>query len=504
MRARGIWGSVLSLLVNVPVFAQANIPKVEGPATSRLSADAPEASDSAKEIILRGTLTHADNQTYRKVPFTVPAGTRRITVTLSYTGKEAGVVLNLGIWDDEGFRGWGGGKRGPITLSATDATPSYSPGAIHAGTWNLMVGIPYLPENVTSEYTATIRFDDAPAAFSPAVRTAAGWYRGDLHMHTAQSDGTCESLSGKKVSCPLFKTLEAASARGLDFVAITDHNAISQYNDLRELAPYFDNMLLMHGREITTYQGHANVFGTDRFIDFRVGSAEVPDMNTVLREVRDAHAIISINHPMDKSGRQCLGCGWTPPAYDPGLVEAVEVVTGGNAAGIAFWEQLLNRGFHLAGIGGSDNHSPVAHPPPGPGSVGYPTTVIFARELSEDAIVDGIRAGHAFVDLEGTRDRQLEMTGHAGSLAAMMGDGLKVRAGEEVTFNVHTAHVAGARLEIVEDGEVRDDLGAKIGSDDETKTFTLRADANHHWIRANVRAADAKLLLVGNPIYFEF
>ncbi|HVJ07209.1 MAG TPA: CehA/McbA family metallohydrolase [Acidisarcina sp.] len=433
----------------------------------------------------------------------MPSGTGRITVELSYTGKEDGVVLNLGIWDTERFRGWGGGKRGPITISETDATPSYLSGAIPAGTWTLLLGIPYLPENVTAQYTARVQFDEPPA-FSPAVRTGAGWYRGDLHMHDAHSDGTCESRNGKNVSCPLFKTLESAAARGLDFVAITDHNTISQYNDLRELAPYFDNMLLMHGREITTYQGHANVYGTDRFIDFRIGSPEVANMNALLRQVRDAKAIISINHPAHQSGHHCLGCGWTPPDFDPGLIQAVEVVNGGNPAGIPFWQQLLNRGFHIAGIGGSDNHNPIAFPPPGPGSIGYPTTVIYARELSEDAIIDGIRAGHVFVDLEGSRDRRLEMTGHSGSATAMMGDALKVRAGEEIPFNVHIAHAVGARLEIIQDGAVRDDLATSIGSEDESHTFIVRADANHHWIRANVRAADGKLLLIGNPIYFEF
>jgi len=33
--------------------------------------------------------------------------------------------------------------------------------------------------------------------------------------------------------------------RGLDFIAITDHNATSQYNPMRELQPYFDKLLLI-------------------------------------------------------------------------------------------------------------------------------------------------------------------------------------------------------------------------------------------------------------------
>src|SRR5258708_32546144 len=38
--------------------------------------------------------------------------------------------------------------------------------------------------------------------------------------NTAHSDGSCTSLAGAKVPCPVFVTLEAAAHRGLDFVAV--------------------------------------------------------------------------------------------------------------------------------------------------------------------------------------------------------------------------------------------------------------------------------------------
>ena len=98
------------------------------------------------------------------------------------------------------------------------------------------------------------------------------WFRGDLHMHTAHSDGQCPSQTGKMVPCPLFFTADAAARRGLDFIAITDHNASSQYDAMRELQPYFDKVLLIPGREITTFQGHINFLGSTDFIDFRLDS----------------------------------------------------------------------------------------------------------------------------------------------------------------------------------------------------------------------------------------
>ena len=42
----------------------------------------------APDLVLRGTLTGADHQTYRRVPLTVPAGVERVTIAFDYTGKE--------------------------------------------------------------------------------------------------------------------------------------------------------------------------------------------------------------------------------------------------------------------------------------------------------------------------------------------------------------------------------------------------------------------------------
>jgi predicted metal-dependent phosphoesterase TrpH len=38
-------------------------------------------------------------------------------------------------------------------------------------------------------------------------------------------------------------------------VALTEHNTISHATSLRELARYFDDMLLIPAREVTTFRG---------------------------------------------------------------------------------------------------------------------------------------------------------------------------------------------------------------------------------------------------------
>lgn len=39
--------------------------------------------------------------------------------------------------------------------------------------------------------------------------------------------------------------------------------------------------------------------------------------------------------------------------------------------------------------------------------------------------------------------------------------------------------------------------------DDVRRTFDLIADGKRHWLRADVRSADGKILLLGNPIYLQ-
>src|SRR5262249_44290037 len=157
--------------------------------------------------------------------------------------------------------------------------------------------------------------------------------------------------------------------------------------------------------------------------------------------------------PNSPSGEDCMGCGWNPPGYDFAKTDAVEIANGGGlrAFGIDdrvfafnFWYGLLDKGFHPTAIGGSDNHDADASD-----GIGTPTTVVYAAELSQPAILDGIKAGHVFIDVEGTKDRLLEIK----SGGAMMGDQVPGKA----AISVHVHGVPGGHVEIVKDGVVEKD-----------------------------------------------
>jgi hypothetical protein len=489
------------------------------PSAAAVQQAASQAQSTTTGLVIEGTVSGSQNQSYVMAPFSVPAGTERVTITFDYTGKERHTNLDLGLLDPSELRCWSGGNKSMLTVGLMDATPSCLPGAIPPGTWNVLVGVPNIRASVESLYTIHVYLSSTgavaaePAVLREPLRTGPAWFRGDLHMHTAHSDGQCPSQTGRMVPCPLFFTVDAAARRGLDFIAITDHNASSQYNAMRELQPYFDKVLLIPGREITTFQGHINFLGSTDFIDFRLdshsGGKTVPDLNTLLRDAARVGAVTSINHPNSPTGEICLGCGWTPATpVDMHLLTGVEAVNGGDEqygiSDLSFWNKELNRGCRLTGIGGSDNHRPM-QPLDQIGSVGSPTTVVYATELSTLAILDGIRAGHVFIDLAGTRDRLLDLTAQTANQAAHGGDSLEAARGDAVQFEAHVATAAGGKVLWIEDGqEIAPPTNADVSSAQQTVPLPWTSDGGRHWFRAEVAGTNGNLWLIGNPIYINW
>lgn len=475
-----------------------------------------EASDApAPDLILRGLITRADHETYRSEIFEVPAGVTRLTIAFAYDRAHR-TTIDLGLFDGHRFRGWSGGDKSLFTLAAEDATASYLPGPIGAGRWKLVLGVPNIRVGITAAYTAKIYFARAPAAprvstFSDQpLRPGLAWYRGDLHMHTAHSDGGCCAQSGSRAPSPLYRSVEAAAARGLDFIAITDHNTTSHFHAMRELQPAFDQLLLIPGREITTFHGHANIFGPTGFIDFRLGAESLPDADALCDAAEAMGGLLAVNHPCLPSNELCMGCGWTAPSTDFSRVQAIEVANGGAErvmggeegpfSGIPFWHARLNEGHRITGIGGSDNHD-ASLAPDVFSAIGKPTTLIHAASLCEAAIVEAIRMGRVAIDLDGAGDRTLDLTARCAGRTAIMGEEIAAGEGETLDFEATVAGVAG-HFEVIMDGETMPlDCETTVAPAATTRGFTLLADGQRHWVRLNVRAGDGRLMMIGNPIY---
>lgn len=337
---------------------------------------------------------------YLYLPFEVPAGTTRIDIALAYP-KASDCIIDLGCFDPrdtgfpaaQGFRGWSGGARDRAFVATDDATPGYIPGPIPPGTWHVALGLYRVPPT-GAEVTVRIGLDDAPRAVLPPPvarqprRPGAGWYRGDLHSHTHHSD----ARGG-------FDLLHRAARQArLDFLAVSDHNTVAQR---RETAPATSpDLIFLRAMEITTAEGHANVFGLDDWIDFRLTAPE--DAHVLAREVHAKGGLLSVNH--DKPP-----IPWT---FDWPEADCQEVWQqtwlARNGVSLGRWQDRLARGLRLSAIGGSDYHQPDALAPEGPFGLARPCTVLWLVELSEAAVLDAMKAGRGYVT-ESPAGPQLEI-----------------------------------------------------------------------------------------------
>jgi hypothetical protein len=230
-------------------------------------------------------------------------------------------------------------------------------------------------------------------------------------------------------------------------------------------------------------------------------------VDEVVKDVVSKGGIASVNHADAPGGEICMGCRWEPPtAVDMRPFTAIEVINGGEAmlSSADMWERQLRSGSRLTAIGGSDNHNALADSAQ-PGAIGYPTTVVEAKQLSVAAILDGIRAGHVFIDLTASHDRLLELDARDIGTQAHMGDTLAAGPGELVRIDVHVVACAQAALHLLVDGKDREPASPlPIAGPDETLKTTWSSDGNRHWIRAEVRDSGGKLLLLGNSVYINF
>lgn len=189
----------------------------------------------------------------------------------------------------------------------------------------------------------------------------------DLHVHTSFSDG---------LGAPV-DILGRADARGLDGLAITDHDTLEGFFRAKELD---SDLLLIPGYEVETEAGHILVLGLEELPP----SVESIGYDGLIGWVRSNGGLTVIAHPAISRFHIAK---WmrSPP-------DAVEVL---NAAYPL--EYFVRRGLEASerigvpGVGGSDAHSPIF--------VGDAYTVVEVQSAALDDVLWAIRAG--LVQFEG-------------------------------------------------------------------------------------------------------
>ena len=471
----------------------------------------PVAEPGGRPVVIKGTAFPGDEKQYRLLAFDVRPGTGRLEV--DYDWKPLGpsipdnlltqTIFDLGLWDEhgyrsaEGFRGWSGSRHKSVFLQADAAQRGYRPGAITPGTWHVDLGVAAVGPT-GAEWTVRIqakRNPEGPTAGQPTpepdpvdpahvARAEPGWYHGDFHMHSWHSNPHGPTPD---------EFVAFARAAKLDFLPVTEyvvgHHWV-QYGRVQRDNP---DLVIWPGREIVTYHGHVQSLGeTPGFIEFRHGFEDVT-IADIQREVRAHGALFGVNHPTTFPGplfrNLCRGCEFElGDDIDWAAVDTIEVLTasalvdpkeyhlpdvGGlhianpfSRTAIALWEKLLNEGHKITAVCGSDDKL-------GP-NLGTCATAVYATELSRAAVIEGIRAGRAYVRTRGVAGSPaLELAAVApGQPQGAMGSIMAVDLATDVELRVTVTGGQGQTLRLV--CNALDVDAVMVDADPFEHTFTVR------------------------------
>ncbi|HYH58566.1 MAG TPA: CehA/McbA family metallohydrolase [Thermoleophilaceae bacterium] len=418
-------------------------------------------------------------------------------------------------WGPAEFRGWGGSSHPDVTVSAAGFSPEqdyladpkghvpgrttrgFLPGPIEAGEWAAELGVAAVVSQLEGDMDGRVAWRlevelteaDTGPPYDPArysekpARRGAGWYAGDLHVHAEHSalgDATMNEVFD-------FAFSPRPEGAGLDFLTLSDYVSGGAWGEIGRHQETYPDRLIIPSAEVITYRGHTNSHSNTTYMDYRTGPLYERATDGTLKKVRAAtpprlifdrvHAaggVTQINHPtifpsdVPAFANLCRGCPWdySDAQTDYTKVDTWEVHTGPAGFGdppvpnpftltaIDAWDALRAEGHRVTAVAVSDSHN-AGRTPGGitQSPIGQGTTMVFAEELSREAIMRAIRLGHVFVKVwsSDAPDLRLDAVTPDGA-RAMMGDPL---AATEATF---TARVTGGggedrRLIVLRDGQ---------------------------------------------------
>lgn len=337
------------------------------------------------------------------------------------------------------------------------------------------------------------------------------WVAGDLHVHTIYSHdsygGPLDDNTGPEDFYTLGWTVTEqaaiAKSRGLDYLAITDHNDTRSQADIGwgvgqtlglTMIPAYENSLAGHAQML----GATACYAPEGRLGTSVDCNSFPEKtSTRIQQLANAlradGGAFQINHPASEMV--------DPDAWDWGygydvVPDSVEVwnigpwvfqppapASNSNDDSLRYWEGWLNRGYHVAATGGSDNHWRSTTAVQG---VGQPTTWVYVTQQGAAGVIDGIRAarttvshqppayGGARIFLEADADGN-------GTFEAMIGD--TVPPGSAMRVRAENV-VPGGILRIV----------TNLGSEEHLALPETRftPTPNAKWVRAEIRVPDAQ------------
>ncbi|MBW3663820.1 MAG: CehA/McbA family metallohydrolase [Actinobacteria bacterium] len=473
--------------------------------------DAPRCVPDGDPVVLTGEVETEDARTYGVFPFEVAAGTTRVEVDYDWADRVPApstpltqTVLDLGLWDQDGyreqagFRGWSGSRHRSVFVQSDDAERTYFPGTVEPGVWWAELGFAAVGPSGAS-WEVHIRCLDPEVGPPPepdpvdpdhVADPSPGWYHGDFHMHGFHSNPNAPDYQA---------FAHFARSQGLDFFPLTEYVTGVHWEQLGAVQRANPDVLFWPSREIITYFGHAISLGpTPGYYEYRHGFEDIT-IGAIQREVVARGALFQIAHPTTFEGPAfrsfCRGCEWElSDEIDLRQVHTIEVQTGPGtvhpggdpdapafenpfmAEAIELWEDLLNQGYRITAVGGSDDKLSGDGPTDPIGATTYaphgvPATAVFADELSVDAIARAVRAGRAYVRVRGVADSpalELDASTDGGQRATFGG----ILAADEADVTVTVTGGDGQSLRVIRNGDVVETV--PVSGD--VFTHTWRAD----------------------------
>ena len=304
------------------------------------------------------------------------------------------------------------------------------------------------------------------------ARPAGEWLAGDLHCHSTYShdvwagpgdDNTGYDELYTHGHTPAEQVL-LAEVRGLDFLAVTDHNRVDALHDPGYAS---SRLTLVPGYE-HSHPGsdHCGVFLPS--VDALPGVIEAPHgLGPWLDEVHARGGMAVVNHPFYGNRDAGNALAWDASVADSLRFDAVEVWNSmwltrhdtvplyepDNHAAVGWWESTFASARRGTAVGGSDNHWKALD---GTAGVGQPTTWVYAADRSPAGIIAGVQAGRTTVSWQppglGGPRLLLDVVEEWSGRAAMLGG--SVHGDGQLLAVVTASGAVGQVLRVVSGGEV--------------------------------------------------
>jgi hypothetical protein len=330
-----------------------------------------------------------------------------------------------------------------------------------------------------------------------------GWYRGDFHAHTTCSDGVL-SPGGLK---------DLAVEHGLDFLSITDHNGTSAFDSFDESL----ETMILPGLEVTLREGHFNVFGFEGLAEqarkYLNSIVDLPravknhqhknhaELTELMNHIKADGLIVDLVHP--------LLWPWEWRDHETGIAafDCIELITDptyrdsytANPSARRLWSAWLNAGFRVTAVGGTDFHSlEPSDDSKRVARLNLPLTYVYARELSGQAILEGVRQRHVYVSM----GPQIEFQAQAGGQIYQMGEELgQVQSRVRIFARVEGCSLPAQAL-LVSNGKIITQVVVRNGVAEIEWEIDPGEVKESSWYRFDVIDPDDQSIAVSNPLFF--